>query len=100
MNQAPTIRSSNHTEPRLAPSIITNLKASFKLVDGKTFAITDRKSGITLSGKKMPPKNNNMKKTIMVIGVALLALLIRVARANPILKKHSDPKVSINQKKK
>ena len=100
INQAPTIKSSSNAAPSPVPSIKINLRASFKLVEGNTFEIIAKKSGIVLSGKKIPPKNNNIKNTIKEIGVALLVLLIRVARANPILKKHSEPNVSTSQKKK
>ena len=96
--QAPIAANAIKEEPRPEPSIIIALSASPIWVEGSPFEITIRKSGIILLGKKMPPRNKNMKNTIIQIGVALLTLLIILARANPMLKKHIDPAVSTSQK--
>jgi len=60
---------------------MTNLNASPKWVDGKAFEITLRKPGMMVIGIKILPRNISMKKALILIGVALLALFISPVRA-------------------
>ena len=90
--------SCDHTDPRPFPSIIMILNASLRCVEGNIFEKIIRKFGIMLAGKKIPPRKSIRKNTIIHIGVALLVLFIRLARAKPILRKHIAPKVRTSQK--
>ena len=98
--QPPIIRSCFHVSPIPAPLIIISLKASPRWVDGSPFETYWRKRGMISIGKKIPPKNIRIKKAIIEIGVALLAVLIKPVREKPILIKHNAPKVNINQNAK
>ena len=83
MNQPPTMRRSCHTSLIPAPIIIIPRKGSLRFVEGSALETALKKSGITSVGKKIAPRNMNMKKTIMDTMLALRAARMMAVSANP-----------------
>lgn len=71
-----------------------------RFVEGSALETALKKSGVTSVGKKIAPRNMNMKKTIMDTMLALQAARTMVVSANPTARKHNAPAVNASQSQK
>ena len=94
------MRSSRHASPIPRPIIIIPRKASLRFVEGSALETALKESGITSVGKKIAPRNMNMKKTIMDTMLALQAVRMMAVSANPTARKHNVPALNASQSQK